>query len=51
MMQADIQTPERRQHQRLVQATAAAESKLQQSPVMRYLSERGEGKMGKVKLN
>ena len=50
IMRTDNQTPERRQQQRLIQATAAAEEKLKHSPVMRYLSERGEGKMGKVKL-
>ena len=50
IMQSDNQTPERRQQQRLIQATTAAEEKLKLSPVMRYLSERGEGKMGKVKL-
>ena len=43
-------TPESRQQLRLEQATAAAQTMLQQSAVMQYLTDRGEGKMGKVKL-
>ena len=49
--QSENKTPERRQQQRLLQATTAAQTKLMDSPVMRYLSERGEGKIGKVKLS
>ena len=50
VMQADDKTPERRQQARLVQAKTVAESKLLNTPVMQYLTERGEGKMGKVQL-
>ena len=50
VMTADDKTPERRQRQRLVQATAVAESRLFNSPVMQYLTDRREGKMGKVQL-
>ena len=50
IMQADDKTPERRQQKRLVQAKTVAESKLLNTPVMQYLTERGEGKMGKVQL-
>ena len=50
VMQADDKTPERRQQKRLVQAKTAAESKLLNTPVMQYLTERGEGKMGKIQL-
>ena len=50
VMQADDKTPERRQQKRLVQAKTVAESKLMNTPVMKYLTERGEGKMGKVQL-
>ena len=48
--QADDKTPERRQQKRLVEAKAVAESRLFNTPVMQYLTERGEGKMGKVQL-
>lgn len=44
------QTPESRQQMRVEQATLAAQALLLASPVMQYLSDRGEGKMGKVKL-
>ena len=50
VMQADDKTPERRQQKRLVQAKTVAESKLMNTPVMKYLTERGEGIMGKVQL-
>ena len=50
IMQADDKTPERRQQKRLIQARAVAESRLLNTPVMQYLTERGEGKMGKVQL-
>ncbi|MFK4000219.1 DNA polymerase III subunit gamma/tau, partial [Psychrobacter namhaensis] len=50
IMQADDKTPERRQQKRLLQAKTVAESKLLNTPVMQYLTERGEGKMGKVQL-
>ena len=50
IMQADDKTPERRQQKRLIQARAVAESRLLSTPVMQYLTERGEGKMGKVQL-
>ncbi|AAZ18907.1 DNA polymerase III, gamma subunit / DNA polymerase III, tau subunit [Psychrobacter arcticus 273-4] len=50
IMQADDKTPERRQQKRLVQAKTVAESRLFNTPVMQYLTERGEGKMGKVQL-
>lgn len=50
VMQDENKTPERRQYQRTLQATALAESMLLESPVMQYLSERNEGKMGKIKL-
>ena len=50
IMIAENKTPERRQQKRLVQATALAESKLLSTPVMQYLTERGEGRMGKVHL-
>lgn len=43
-------TPESRQKLRLEQAAQGAQELLLASPVMRYLTERGEGKMGKVKL-
>lgn len=43
-------TPESRQKQRMMQATHAATEKLRQSPVMQYLSSRGQGVMGKVKI-
>ncbi|MGP4787709.1 DNA polymerase III subunit gamma/tau [Psychrobacter sp. 1Y11] len=43
-------TPESRQKLRLEQAAQSAQELLLASPVMRYLTERGEGKMGKVKL-
>lgn len=43
-------TPELRQKQRMTQATAVATQKLQQSPVMKYLASRGQGRMGKVKI-
>ncbi|AGP48997.1 DNA polymerase III subunit gamma/tau [Psychrobacter sp. G] len=48
--QADDKTPERRQQKRLVEAKTVAESRLFNTPVMQYLTERGEGKMGKVQL-
>ena len=48
--QSDNKTPERRQKMRLQQATEVAQTRLSQSPVMQYLRERGEGKMGNVKL-
>ena len=48
--QADDKTPERRQQKRLVEARTVAESRLFNTPVMQYLTERGEGKMGKVQL-
>ena len=44
------QTPENRQKMRVEQATLAAQELLLASPVMQYLSDRGEGRMGKVKL-
>ncbi len=44
------QTPESRQKMRLEQATLVAQTLLLESPVMQYLSDRNEGKMGKVKL-
>ncbi|MDN5566933.1 MAG: DNA polymerase III subunit gamma/tau [Psychrobacter sp.] len=44
------QTPEKRQKMRLEQATLVAQTLLLESPVMQYLSDRNEGKMGKVKL-
>ena len=50
IMQADDKTPERRQQKRLIQAKTVAESRLLNTPVMQYLTERGEGKMGKVQL-
>ena len=50
VMQAEDKTPERRQQKRLLQAKTVAEAKLLNTPVMKYLSERGEGKMGKVQL-
>ena len=50
IMQADDKTPERRQQKRLVEAKTVAESKLRNTPVMQYLTERGEGRMGKVQL-
>jgi DNA polymerase-3 subunit gamma/tau len=49
-MQDENKTPELRQRQRILQATSVAETMLLESPVMQYLSARGEGKMGKVKL-
>ena len=48
--QADDKTPEHRQQKRLVEAKTVAESRLFNTPVMQYLTERGEGKMGKVQL-
>ncbi|MEN2750852.1 DNA polymerase III subunit gamma/tau, partial [Psychrobacter sp. FBL11] len=50
VMQDENKTPELRQRQRVLQATSVAETMLLESPVMQYLSARGEGKMGKVKL-
>ena len=50
IMQSDDKTPERRQQKRLEQAKTVAETKLLHTPVMQYLTERGEGKMGKVQL-
>ncbi len=50
VMQAEDKTPERRQQKRLVQAKTVAEARLLATPVMQYLNERGEGKMGKVQL-
>ena len=50
VMQAEDKTPERRQQKRLLQAKTVAEAKLLNTPVMKYLIERGEGKMGKVQL-
>lgn len=50
IMHADDKTPERRQQKRLVQAESLAESKLLKTPVMQYLTERGEGRMGKIQL-
>ncbi len=50
VMQDEDKTPERRQRQRVAQATSVAETMLLESPVMQYLLTRGEGKMGKVKL-
>ena len=50
VMQSDDKTPERRQQKRLIEARTVAESKLLNTPVMQYLTERGEGKMGKVQL-
>ncbi|MGO3633654.1 MAG: DNA polymerase III subunit gamma/tau, partial [Moraxellaceae bacterium] len=50
IMHADDKTPERRQQKRLVQAESLAESKLLNTPVMQYLTERGEGRMGKPQL-
>ena len=44
------QTPESRQKMRVEQATLVAQTLLLESPVMQYLSDRNEGKMGKVKL-
>ncbi|MGO3896896.1 MAG: DNA polymerase III subunit gamma/tau, partial [Psychrobacter sp.] len=49
-VQAEDKTPERRQQKRMVQAKSLAETKLLNTPVMQYLLERGEGKMGKVQL-
>ena len=46
----NTQTPEIRQKMRVEQATLAAQTLLLASPVMQYLSDRGEGRMGKVKL-
>ena len=43
-------TPEMRQKQRLQQAEMVATQKLQQSPVMQYLANLGQGQMGKVKI-
>lgn len=43
-------TPEMRQKQRLKQAETVATQKLQQSPVMQYLTNLGQGQMGKVKI-
>jgi|26BtaG_2_1085354.scaffolds.fasta_scaffold06211_1 DNA polymerase-3 subunit gamma/tau len=43
-------TPEMRQKQRLQQAETVATQKLQQSPVMQYLTNLGQGQMGKVKI-
>lgn len=48
--QSDNKTPARRQKMRLQQATEVAQTLLLQSPVMQYLSERGDGKMGSIKL-
>ncbi|OXL16889.1 hypothetical protein, partial [Psychrobacter sp. DAB_AL32B] len=50
IMQDDDKTPELRQQKRLIQAKTVAESRLLNTPVMQYLTERGEGKMGKVQL-
>ena len=50
IMQSDDKTPERRQQKRLEQAKTVAETKLLNTPVMQYLTERGEGKMGRVQL-
>ncbi|MGP9636800.1 DNA polymerase III subunit gamma/tau, partial [Psychrobacter sp. AOP3-A1-26] len=50
VMQAEDKTPERRQKKRLEQAKTMAESKLLNTPVMQYLTERGEGRMGNVQL-
>lgn len=50
VMQDENKTPERRQRQRVAQASSVAETMLLESPVMQYLLSRGEGKMGKVKL-
>ena len=50
IMQADDKTPERRQKKRIEQAKIVAETQLLNTPVMQYLTERGEGKMGKVQL-
>ena len=50
VMQTDDKTPERRQQTRLAQAKTVAETKLLNTAVMQYLTERGEGKMGKVQL-
>ena len=43
-------TPEMRQKQRLQQAEKVATQKLQQSAVMQYLTDLGQGQMGKVKI-
>lgn len=43
-------TPEMRQKLRLQQAETVATQKLQQSPVMQYLTDLGQGQMGKVKI-
>ena len=51
IMQAADKTPERRQKKRLEQAKTVAETKLLNTPVMQYLTERGEGKMGRVKYS
>lgn len=50
IMQAEDKTPERRQQKRLIEARTVAESRLLNTPVMRYLTERGEGKMGTPQL-
>ncbi|MGE6440071.1 hypothetical protein ACQKC9_00730 [Psychrobacter sp. NPDC078409] len=50
IMQTEDKTPERRQKKRLEQAKTVAETKLLKTPVMQYLTERGEGRMGKVQL-
>ena len=46
----DQQIPQHRQQERVNHARATAEVLLLQSPVMQYLSERGEGKMGLPQL-
>ena len=48
--QAGDKTPESRQKLRLDQATQAAQQLLSDSPVMQYLTQKGEGIMGNVKL-
>ncbi len=48
--QAENKTPESRQKLRMEQATQTAQKLLLDSPVMRYLTERGEGRIGNVKL-
>ena len=50
IMQTEDKTPERRQQTRLAQAKSVAEAKLLDTAVMQYLTDRGEGKMGKVQL-
>ena len=47
---SDDMLPHLRQSKRNKQAVVVAEEQLQQSPVMQYLQQRGEGRLGKAKL-